>query len=119
MYIRFLLLVVTLLLVQPAITHQAEAQIEGTYNMRGTNPTGGGTYFGTVEITRTGDTFSILWQIGDQSFEGTGIFRDGLLSVSFGGEFGGIVVYRMSSSGGKGVWAPHNSTDLGTENLQR
>ena len=102
-----------------AFVQEARAQdIEGVYNVTGTN-SNDQSYSGSVRISRTGDTYRLVWTIGNQSFDGTGIFRNGVLSVSFAGSFSGIVVYRMNSSGGDGIWATQNTTILGTENLKR
>jgi hypothetical protein len=68
---------------------------------------------------RTGDTYRLEWTIGNQSFSGTGIYREDLLSVSYDGEFSGIVVYRMHGGGGDGIWAAQNASILGTETLRR
>lgn len=99
-------------------TAQADG-IEGIYSADGTNPGTGDPYSGTAEITRTGDTYWVEWTIGKQTFGGTGIYRDGILAVSYAGEFSGIVVYRMHASGGDGLWAVQNAPNVGTETLRR
>lgn len=59
------------------------ANIEGQYRLIGTNPGDGGTYTGTVRVSRTGQTYSVVWTIGSQTFQGIGIYKDGSLSVAF------------------------------------
>ena len=39
----------------------------GTYNVVGSNPGGRGRYSGTVTVERTGDTFRVTWDIGNQT----------------------------------------------------
>ena len=39
----------------------------------GSNPGSNGRYSGTVTVERTGDTFRVTWDIGRQTFVGTGI----------------------------------------------
>jgi hypothetical protein len=54
----------------------------GHYMVRGTNPNGS-SYTGEVLVTRTGQTFRVLWRIGRQSFVGTGIAEDETIAVSY------------------------------------
>ena len=72
-----------------------------------------------MRVSRTGQTYSVVWTIGSQTFQGIGIYKDGSLSVAFTGPTDGIVVYRISASGAQGVWAGDNGRQLGTEDWVR
>jgi hypothetical protein len=98
----------------------------GHYMVRGTNPNGS-TYNGEVLVTRTGQTFRVVWRIGRQSFVGTGIASDETIAVSYqAGGRAGIALYGRKFSGrwegvctvagsretGTDVWIPHMSPPL-------
>jgi hypothetical protein len=53
----------------------------GRYRVRGTNPNGSA-YSGEVRVTRTGDTYRVVWDIGGQTYTGTGIGDDDFIAVS-------------------------------------
>src|SRR5262245_29869592 len=48
----------------------------GRYSIVGSNPGSGTKYAGTVTVERTGDTFRVTWDIGNQTYVGTGIGSD-------------------------------------------
>jgi hypothetical protein len=48
----------------------------GRYSVVGTNPGNKARYSGTVRVERTGQTFRVTWDIGTQTFVGTGIGSD-------------------------------------------
>ena len=58
----------------------------GRYSVVGTNPGNKGRYSGTVRVERTGDTFRVTWDIGTQTFVGTGIGRTYTGGQVIGGE---------------------------------
>jgi hypothetical protein len=51
----------------------AMADPVGTYEIVGTNPNSGTEYKGTAEVTRTGETYSVTWTIGNSAITGTGL----------------------------------------------
>jgi hypothetical protein len=58
----------------------ALADPSGTYNLVGRNADNGSTYKGTVEVSRTGATYKVVWLIGGKESIGTGLgshFRNG------------------------------------------
>jgi hypothetical protein len=68
----------------------------------GTFATAGDGYTGTVTVTQTGQTFSAQWTIGNERYQGVGVFQNGLLSFGFTGQGrSGVVVYHQASAG---VW---------------
>jgi hypothetical protein len=88
----------------------------GTYELSGANPGNGSEYSGTVTVQRNGDTFLVIWTFAGSRQVGIGIGRDDLITVSYrSGNSIGIAVYRPDGDGGKGIWAPAGSQNLGTE----
>ena len=55
----------------------------GRYSLVGSNPGNMDRYAGTVTVERTGETFRVTWDIGSQTFIGTGIGSDKGFAVSF------------------------------------
>lgn len=51
----------------------AYADPTGTFDVVGTNPDTGKQYRGTVSVTRTGETYAVIWNIGGSEFIGTGL----------------------------------------------
>lgn len=45
----------------------------GTYRVEGKNPDSGRSYSGTVTVSRTGDTYAVVWEIGNTRYAGTGL----------------------------------------------
>jgi hypothetical protein len=72
----------------------ALAQPVGNYAVTGDG------YTGTVIVTQTGQTYSVVWTVGNQRFTGIGIFLNGTLSVGYTGEgHTGIALYREGQGG--------------------
>lgn len=88
----------------------------GRYWVRGTNPNGS-TYSGEVRVTRTGDTYRVVWDIGRQTYTGTGIGDDDFIAVSYRtGNQTGIALYGRKSGGRwEGVWTYAGGRDIGTD----
>jgi len=97
--------------------------IEGTYSAKGANPEGKGEYVGNVIISRTKDSYKLVWNVG-MVYIGTGIVVDNVLSVAYTDEnknWFGVVAYRILDDGKKlqGMWCAHNDTVLGKETLEK
>ncbi len=90
--------------------------IGGTYSVDGKNPNGSG-YQGIVVIEEIGDLeYSFSWQIGDESYAGSGTLEENVLTVDWGQAE--PVIYTVSPDGSKliGIWGPDGS---GSEILTR
>lgn len=117
---------------------QAKADPVGTFDVEGSNPGGKGTYTGKVAVERNGDTYTIVWLVGDDEYIGTGLGaahvngslvmgkaddKDIALTVSYvsgdsfglaffvkqdNGQWNGIWTYGGSSKIGKEIWTPMN-----------
>lgn len=82
----------------------AEAQaISGTYQVEGRNPDGS-SYSGTVQIHETNGEVKINWQVGRQSYSGTGTRRGDVVWVNWGDSYP-VVYVRMPSGELHGTWA--------------
>lgn len=95
------------------------ASPQGTFNVVGTNPGGGGAYKGTVTVTATGQhTFRVLWTIAGQRVTGTGLWVDEKFSVGYAGD--SIAVYTdQGNNTWTGHWANGQATSTGTETWSR
>ncbi|HEY9613273.1 tetratricopeptide repeat protein, partial [Allocoleopsis sp.] len=94
-------------------------QIEGDYQVSGTNPNETGRYKGTLNIRKTGDTYQVTWSVGS-SYRGVGIRSGDWLVVSWGqSDQLGVADYAISGEKASGRLARFNQSSLGVENLVR
>ncbi len=61
---------------------QAEG-IEGVYRVEGNGPESDQAYKGEAQVKRTGDTYTVVWRIGESGHVGTGILTADVLSIFF------------------------------------
>jgi len=88
----------------------------GRYSVVGTNPGNKGQYSGTVRVERTGQTFRVTWDIGSQTFLGTGIGSDKGFAVSYrSGSQTGLAIYGANGDNWEGVWTYTGGQDIGGE----
>ena len=89
----------------------------GRFSVTGNNPGGGSGYSGTVNVQRTGDTYRVTWDIGSQTFVGTGIGNREFLAVSYrSGNQTGLALYAQQSDGTwQGIWTYADGRQIGTE----
>jgi hypothetical protein len=88
----------------------------GRYNVVGSNPGDKGRYSGTVTVERTGETFRVTWDIGSQTFIGTGIGSEKGLAVSYrSGNQTGLAIYGAKGDDWEGVWTFTGGRDVGGE----
>jgi hypothetical protein len=94
----------------------AWADPAGRYDVVGSNPGSGTRYAGTVTVERTGDTFRVTWDVGSQTFVGTGIGNDKGFAVAYrSGNQTGLAIYGSKGSGWEGVWAYTGGRQVGGE----
>ena len=114
----------------------ALADPSGTYNVVGRN-TDGGTYKGTVEVSRMGATYKVVWVIGGKQSVGTGLDshfengdtivtgpasdKDTGLSVGYlNKDSYGVATYYLQRDGSwQGVWTYGGSEHTTSENWTR
>ncbi|KAB1069276.1 hypothetical protein [Methylobacterium planeticum] len=94
--------------------------IEGRYKVEGQNPGQPQIYRGEAVIKKTGETYSVVWQIGSGRQIGTGILSGSVLSVVFQAAnapgSGGVASFEIADNkvtGGK--WAVTGGQTAGTE----
>ena len=88
----------------------------GRYSVVGTNPGNKGQYSGTVRVERTGQTFRVTWDIGNQTFIGTGIGSDKGFAVSYrSGNQTGLAIYGAKGDNWEGVWTYTGGQNIGGE----
>jgi hypothetical protein len=88
----------------------------GRYGVVGSNPGDKGRYSGTVTVERTGETFRVTWDIGSQTFIGTGIGSEKGLAVSYrSGNQTGLAIYGAKGDDWEGVWTFTGGRDVGGE----
>jgi len=84
----------------------------GTYQVTGTNPDGS-SYLGTLTVEAYGETYSLVWEVGNTVTTGVGLREGNVLS---GGWDCGVVTYRIQEDGRlEGVWALCSEPHTGTE----
>ena len=92
----------------------------GSYTVQGNNPGGGSRYTGTVTISRTGDTYRVVWVVGSTRYVGTGIGDKDFIAVSYrSGNDTGLALYGSDGGNWKGLWTYAGGRELGTEIWKR
>lgn len=123
-----ILTVVTLM----TLTLSAIAGPSGIYTVKGTNPGGQGEYKGTVTVQQTGQTYSVVWNVGGVRYTGTGLgaedskgystmgpasSNDSSIAISYisGGSFGLAYYVEQEDGTWRGIWTYGGSDKIGTE----
>jgi hypothetical protein len=92
----------------------------GTYDVSGTNPGGGSHYSGTVSVSRTGQTYRVVWIVGSTRYVGTGIGDKDFLAVSYrSGNATGLALYGADGGNWAGVWTYAGGREVGAETWKR
>ena len=92
----------------------------GSYTVEGNNPGGGSRYTGTVTISRTGDTYRVVWVVGSTRYVGTGIGDKDFIAVSYrSGNDTGLALYGSDGGNWKGLWTYAGGREVGTEIWKR
>ncbi len=92
----------------------------GKYSVEGTNPGGGSEYSGSVSVEKTGETYRVVWVVGDKRYVGTGIGNKDFIAVSYkSGNDTGLALYAPDGDDWKGIWAYSGARIMGTEVWKR
>lgn len=111
----------------------AQADPTGRYNVVGVNPDNGAEYRGTVRVTRTGETYKVVWNIAGTKYVGTGLGAlvqngrytvgaahpdDTSISIGYvsGNSFGQAFYFLQDDGSWRGVWTYGGSNRIATEN---
>ncbi|MCJ2080959.1 hypothetical protein [Methylobacterium sp. J-090] len=111
---------VALALAALVATSLPAAAIEGRYKIEGRNPGQSQVYRGEAAVKKSGETYSIVWQIGSSRQIGTGILSGSVLSVVFQAAgapgSGGVASFQVSDNKiTSGQWAVTGGQMIGTE----
>ena len=75
-----------------------------------------GRYSGTVTVERTGETFRVTWDIGGQTYVGTGIGSEKGFAVTYrSGNQTGLAIYGANGDNWEGVWTYTGGREVGGE----
>jgi len=100
------------------IFSKTQNKLVGSYDIKGINPNGA-KYKGKLTIRKVIDAYEVKWQVGEGSYDGTGLVDGDILSVAFANDdrtMFGIVVYKISTKEWlNGVWVIHPDNKTGTE----
>ncbi|MGE0565376.1 MAG: hypothetical protein AB7O50_12760 [Pseudolabrys sp.] len=101
-------------------TSALAADPAGTYRVDGTNPGNGSAYSGTVTVSKTGETWRVVWVVGNTRYVGTGIGDRNFIAVSYrAGNESGLALYGAEGGNWKGVWTYAGGQQIGTERWLR
>jgi hypothetical protein len=106
--VRFALVLIAALGAMMAVAAENRVDLAGIYLCEGVNPDGT-PYKGLVEITPTANTYQVRWTMSEQATNGIGIFKGGVLAVSYFGGTPGVVVYRVDGGRLIGEWTMGDS----------
>lgn len=111
-------LAATLLLLSCGV---AFADPVGHYAVAGANPGGDGKYSGDVSVEKTGDTYKVVWHVGNDTYVGTAIGSKDFIAVSYkSGNDTGLALYAEQTDGSwAGYWTYAGSSQIGTERWVR
>ncbi len=88
------------------------------FAVEGTNPDSTKVdYTGEVEVRKTGETWNVVWKVGGDPIEGTGIIMDGTHAAVAGLFEGRPFVFILRKDGAKfvGMWTTAGGTKVGRE----
>lgn len=92
----------------------------GKYSVEGANPGGGSKYSGSVVVEKTGETYRVIWVVGNTRYVGTGIGDKNFLAVSYkAGNDTGLALYGADGGNWSGVWTYAGGRTVGIEIWKR
>jgi hypothetical protein len=114
---RFLLVAAAMLL---SVAAAFAADPVGTYNVEGTYLSGS-RYSGTVTVTKTGETYKVVWEIvGGHTFTGTAIGNGDFMAIGYVYDKGTGLELAVADGGNWNcLYAPGGGTKIGRETWKR
>ncbi len=102
-----------------SIAAACAADPAGTYDVSGRSP-GGSSYTGTVRVQKTGQTYKVVWVIGNSRYIGTAIGDKDFLAVTYSSSGDtGLALYAAEGDNWKGIWTHAGGTTMGAEHWKR
>jgi hypothetical protein len=96
------------------------AELVGDYTIEGSNPGNRGHYTGRVTVRKTGETYSVVWVVGNTRYVGTGIGNKDFIAVSYrSGNDTGLALYREDGGNWDGIWTYAGGKQIGLERWLR
>jgi hypothetical protein len=103
-----------------AATAALAADPVGHYQVSGNNPSGGSQYTGEVTVSKTGDTFKVVWIIDGTTYVGTGLGNEDFIAVSYkSGDQTGLALFGPDNADWKGIWTYAGGKTIGAEKWTR
>lgn len=100
---RVMLGILAALPVAAASPLRAQGALSGDYRVSGRNPDGSA-YSGTVRVTEAAGAVSMFWQVGSQTYSGSG-FREGRIVTVNWGDTTPVVYVIMPDGEWHGTWS--------------
>jgi hypothetical protein len=67
-------------------------------------------------VSRTGQTYRVIWRIGNTRYNGTAIGDKDFLAISYqSGSQSGLALYGADGDDWKGIWTYSGGTSVGAE----
>ena len=96
-------------------------KLDGIYTISGQTPEGK-YYTGSITIHPDGQVYTCTWNIGESTYTGVGILRDGIFAVGYGttNDYG-LAQYELNSNSNtaKGTWTQAGATVTSYEDIQK
>lgn len=106
----------------PAMSFADDVDVTGDYRCEGTGP-GGTKYFGVASIVKKVDVYIVQWTFAKETYSGTGILENGMLSVGWIRKDGvsGVIAYRIKDDSNTldGKWTINGGGKVYREQLTR
>jgi hypothetical protein len=115
-FMRFVMALCALIL-SAGVAWADSADPSGHHTVVGSNLGGEGKYAGDVTVTKTGDTYHVVWHIGADTNTGTGIAVQDIMSVVFksGKDYGTAFYHKNPDGYWIGYWTFDGSSKVGIE----
>ena len=98
---------------------QADPAVAGEYRCEGTNPDGT-PYQGVVDIAANDNTYLVRWTLPNNvTVMGVGLYREGVLSVSYFGGAPAVAVYKVDGERLVGQWTMGAEGTINAETLTK
>lgn len=99
----------------------------GEWICSGQNPGDSRQYRGQVSVIKRGETYTVMWRFGTQTYIGTGVLLQDSFAVSFMqnqmspqvSPVVGLVLFKRRGEGWEGQWTQMGSQTLGRESWVR
>lgn len=102
---------------QETATKSDDDEIEGTYQVAGKDIDG--EYEGTLDISRSGDTYQFNWTVDNQTLRGVGLRSDEWLIVGWGPQDKiGVLDYKIKGDKATGRWTILGQSKLGVDKIR-